>query len=79
MGKESNLKGVIDVVRDRAIYFDGPCGEVLRYDEIPKEFRAQHKDTHHELIEHLVSFKRLNYSYDPIFGRPKIRNYLFTF
>ncbi len=54
IGKESNFKGVIDILRDRAIYFDGACGEVLRYDEVPQEYRTQHKETHHELVEYLV-------------------------
>ena len=54
IGKESNFKGVIDILKDRAIYFDGPCGEVLRYDEVPQEYRTQHKETHHELVEYLV-------------------------
>ena len=49
-----HLKGVIDILRDRAIYFDGPCGEIIRYDEVPAEHRAQRKDAHHELVEHLV-------------------------
>ena len=47
---------MIDVLRDRSIYFDGPCGEVIRYDEVPVEYRAQRKDIHHELVEHLVNF-----------------------
>ncbi len=54
IGKESNVKGLIDVVRDRSIYFDGDFGETIRYDEVPQEFRAQRKDYFHELVEHLA-------------------------
>merc|ERR1719259_735902 len=54
MGKEANLKGLIDIVGERAMYFDGPYGETLRYEDIPAEFREQHKDYRHELIEHLA-------------------------
>jgi len=54
MGKEANLKGLIDIVGERAMYFDGQYGETLRYEDIPAEFREQHKDYRHELIEHLA-------------------------
>ena len=54
MGKESNLKGLVDIVNDRAVYFDGEFGETVRYDEVPAEFRQQRKDYHHELVEHLA-------------------------
>ena len=55
MGKESNLKGLVDIAKDRAIYFDGDFGETIRYDEIPKEFRQQREDYYHELVEHLAN------------------------
>ena len=41
MGKEANLKGLIDIVGERAMYFDGQYGETLRYEDIPAEFREQ--------------------------------------
>ena len=41
MGKEANLKGLIDIVSERAMYFDGQYGETLRYEDIPAEFREQ--------------------------------------
>ena len=41
MGKESNLKGLVDVISDRAIYFDGNFGETVRYEQVPAEFRTQ--------------------------------------
>ena len=56
---------MIDVLRDRAIFFDGLCGEIVRYDEVPIEYRAQRKDTHHELVEYLVRFYLTKF---PIFG-----------
>merc|ERR1719204_1029125 len=54
MGREANLKGLIDIVGERAMYFDGQYGETLWYEDIPAEFREQHKDYRHELIEHLA-------------------------
>lgn len=54
IGKESNTKGLIDIIKDRAIYFDGDFGEQVRYDEVPPEYRSQVQDYHHELVEHLA-------------------------
>ena len=55
MGKESDLKGLIDIPRNRAIYFEGDFGNNVRYDEVPNEFRQQREDYHHELIETLAN------------------------
>ena len=55
MGKESNLKGLVDIARNKALYFDGDFGETVRYDEVPKEFRQQRDDYYHELIEYLAN------------------------
>ena len=41
IGKDSNTAGLVDIVRDRAIYFDGSFGETLRYDEVPSEYRDE--------------------------------------
>uniref|UniRef100_A0A8C3JCZ6 Elongation factor G, mitochondrial n=1 Tax=Calidris pygmaea TaxID=425635 RepID=A0A8C3JCZ6_9CHAR len=51
MGLEGNFKGVIDLIEERAIYFDGALGQTLRYDEIPAEFRAEAAERRRELIE----------------------------
>lgn len=53
IGLENNNKGVVDLVEQKAMYFDGPFGEIVRYDEIPKEIRTESGDRRHELIEHL--------------------------
>ena len=38
IGKESDLKGLIDISKNRAIYFDGQFGETVRYDEVCVSF-----------------------------------------
>lgn len=53
IGVESNCKGTVDLVEQRAIYFDGEFGENVNYDEIPKEMRSEAADYRHELIEHI--------------------------
>ncbi|KAM9378510.1 elongation factor G, mitochondrial [Phaethornis superciliosus] len=51
IGLEGNFKGIIDLIEERAIYFDGSLGETLRYAEIPAEFRAEAAERRRELIE----------------------------
>uniref|UniRef100_A0A9L0IV25 Elongation factor G, mitochondrial n=1 Tax=Equus asinus TaxID=9793 RepID=A0A9L0IV25_EQUAS len=70
IGLESDFKGIIDLIEERAIYFDGDfgyflrdflpllwnwdcwsCSQVVRYGEIPAEFRAAAADRRQELIE----------------------------
>ncbi|XP_066475734.1 elongation factor G, mitochondrial [Tiliqua scincoides] len=51
MGLEGNFKGIVDLIDEKAIYFDGDFGQTVRYDEIPPEFRAESADRRKELIE----------------------------
>lgn len=53
IGLENNLKGIIDLVGEKSIYFEGPLGTELRYDEIPQDMRAESQEKRQELIEHL--------------------------
>lgn len=53
IGLESDCKGIIDLIEEKAIYFEGDFGESIRYDEIPKELRSEATDYRHELIEHI--------------------------
>jgi len=51
IGLEGDFRGIIDLIEERAIYFDGDFGQVVRYGEIPAEFRAAAADHRQELIE----------------------------
>nr|XP_019587512.1 PREDICTED: elongation factor G, mitochondrial [Rhinolophus sinicus] len=51
IGLEGDFKGIIDLIEERAIYFDGDFGQIVRYGEIPAEFRAAAADHRQELIE----------------------------
>ncbi|KAH8281504.1 hypothetical protein KR054_001173 [Drosophila jambulina] len=53
IGVESNCKGIVDLVRERAIYFDGEHGMNVRLDEIPQDMRVESQERRQELIEHL--------------------------
>lgn len=54
IGLESKLEGIIDVIKQEAIYFEGPNGLKVRYDpDIPDDYKQQAKDKKLELIETL--------------------------
>lgn len=53
IGLEANCKGIVDVVRERAMYFEGDFGLNIREDDIPLDMRAEAADRRQELIEHL--------------------------
>jgi elongation factor G len=41
IGLEAAHEGVVDLVTMKAVYFDGPNGEELRYEEIPEAMRSE--------------------------------------
>ncbi|XP_014877359.1 elongation factor G, mitochondrial [Poecilia latipinna] len=51
MGLEGNMSGIIDLIEERSMYFEGPFGQNIRYDEIPADFRAEAADRRQELVE----------------------------
>lgn len=53
IGLESDCKGIIDLVTEKALYFEGDYGMKIREDEIPKEMRSEVKDRRQEMIEHV--------------------------
>ncbi|XP_006090369.1 elongation factor G, mitochondrial [Myotis lucifugus] len=55
IGLEGDFKGIIDLIEERAIYFDGDFGQIVRYGEIPAEFRAAAADHRQELIESVAN------------------------
>lgn len=55
IGLEGDFKGIIDLIEERAIYFDGDFGQIVRYGEIPAEFRAAASDHRQELIESVAN------------------------
>ncbi|XP_039986824.1 elongation factor G, mitochondrial [Xiphias gladius] len=51
IGLEGNIRGIVDLVQERSIYFEGPFGQTIRYDEIPADIRAEAADRRQELVE----------------------------
>jgi len=55
MGLEEHFKGVIDLLKMKAYYFEGDKGKDIREEEIPTEYLEEAKKYHAELIEKIVS------------------------
>ncbi|PKL06524.1 MAG: elongation factor G [Spirochaetae bacterium HGW-Spirochaetae-9] len=51
IGLEDKLEGVIDLILMRAVYFDGPSGEDIRYADIPAHLQADAERYREELAE----------------------------
>ncbi|MCX6722478.1 MAG: GTP-binding protein, partial [Candidatus Staskawiczbacteria bacterium] len=54
MGVEENLAGVIDLIRMKAIYFDGEKGILVSEKEIPEEWKAEAEEWHKKMIERVA-------------------------
>ena len=66
IGNEKECEGVIDLVKNEAIYFDGQFGESIRRDEIPKHMRVEANDYRQLLIEQVSNADEKLGSYDYI-------------
>lgn len=51
IGLESNLKGIVDLIHEKAIYFEGTLGTDLVKRDVPKEMLDEVKERRNQLIE----------------------------
>jgi elongation factor G len=56
MGGGENFAGMIDLVTQQAIYFDGTDGEKVRYDAVPAQYAAEVKKYRHHMLETLAMY-----------------------
>ncbi len=56
IGLEDNLKGVVDLVRMKAIYFEGPDGNQIREDEIPGGLQEQAEEYREIMLDAVSMF-----------------------
>ena len=56
VGLEDKLEGMVDLVSMKAVYFDGPQGETVRYAEIPVHLKADAEKYREELIDSVSMF-----------------------
>lgn len=51
IGLEGDHKGIVDLINEKAIFFEEPHGLTLREDEIPLDMRTEAKEKRQEMIE----------------------------
>ncbi|MBW1615916.1 MAG: elongation factor G [Deltaproteobacteria bacterium] len=51
IGLEADIKGVIDLIKMKAIYFEGANGEQLRIEDIPENFIAEAEAKREDIID----------------------------
>lgn len=54
IGSESNVEGVIDLLENKAFYFEGDHGEKLTEKEIPEEYKKEAEEWREKMIEKVV-------------------------
>ncbi|MBU1159871.1 GTP-binding protein, partial [Patescibacteria group bacterium] len=54
IGLEANHNGVIDLLNQKAYFFDGKFGEEIKEEEIPAELKAEAEKSRKELVEKIV-------------------------
>ena len=56
IGLEEKLEGVIDLIRMKAIYFDGNDGEQIRIEDIPAELQAEAEERREMMLDTVSMF-----------------------
>ncbi len=56
IGLEDRLQGVVDLIKMKAIYFDGPQGEEIRYADIPAELLSEAQNKRMEMLDAVSLF-----------------------
>jgi elongation factor G len=51
IGLESDLKGIVDLIAMKALYFDGDNGEIIRTDEIPASLLSEAETLREQLLD----------------------------
>lgn len=51
IGESGEHKGVVDLIKQKAVYFEGETGEVVREDEIPVELQERAAEWREKMIE----------------------------
>ncbi len=56
IGLEVKHEGVIDLIQMKALYFDGPSGEIVRIEDIPSDLQDEAESKREEMLEAISMF-----------------------
>ncbi len=55
VGEEENFKGVIDIIEQKYLVFEGPFGEIIKEEDIPAELKDRAEEWRKNIIEKVVT------------------------
>ena len=55
IGKEENFKGIIDLLKMKAIFFEGDFGQIVKEDKIPDDLLKEAKEWRSKMLEKIVA------------------------
>jgi elongation factor G len=56
LGLEARHEGVVDLIKMKALYFDGPSGEIVRFEDIPSDLKDEAASKREEMLEAVSMF-----------------------
>ncbi len=56
IGLETDHEGVVDLIKMKALYFDGPSGEIVRFEDIPPDLMEEATSKREEMLEAVSMF-----------------------
>jgi elongation factor G len=56
IGLETKHEGVVDLIQKKALYFDGPSGEIVRVEDIPSDLQDEAESKREEMLEAVSMF-----------------------
>ncbi|MCK4932300.1 MAG: elongation factor G, partial [Candidatus Aminicenantes bacterium] len=56
IGLEAKHEGVVDLIQMKALYFDGPSGEIVRVEDIPSDSQDEAESKREEMLEAVSMF-----------------------
>jgi elongation factor G len=59
IGIDSSLKGLVDIIEMKAVYFEGEKGEIMNVKDIPDNLKNIVEEKRRELIETLAEIDQL--------------------
>jgi elongation factor G len=56
IGLETKHEGIVDLIQMKALYFDGPSGEIVRVEDIPSDLKDEAESKREEMLEAVSMF-----------------------
>lgn len=56
IGTEDRFRGIVDLLRMKAVYFDGTSGENIRIEDVPSELMDEALERRHKLVESIADY-----------------------